>query len=147
MAMPDTRRDPDYPTIVPMISYEDAADAIDWLVRAFGFRERTEQRYVEDGRVTHAELELGDGVIMLASPTPDYQSPRHHRLTCEAADRWLQVPWVVDGVLVYVADIDDHHDRAVSAGAAMLSGIEDAPYGRLYRAEDLEGHRWMFMQA
>jgi PhnB protein len=147
MDMADARRDPGYPTIVPMISYEDAAAAIDWLVRAFGFRERAEQRYVEDGRVTHAELELGDGVIMLASPTPDYQGPRHHRKTCEAADRWLQVPWVVDGVLVYVADIDDHHERAVSAGAAMLGGIEDAPYGRLYRAEDLEGHRWMFMQA
>jgi uncharacterized glyoxalase superfamily protein PhnB len=129
-----------------MVSYEDAGTAIDWLVRAFGFRERPEQRYVEDGRVTHAELELGGGIVMLATPTPDYQGPRRHREGCPAADRWLQAPWVIDGVLVYVDDIDSHHRRATEGGATMLSGIEDAPYGRLYRVEDLEGHRWMFMQ-
>ncbi len=44
--------------IVPMIAYEDAAAAIDWLTQAFGFREREGQRYTsDDGTVTHAELE------------------------------------------------------------------------------------------
>ena len=144
--MSTTREAPATPAVIPMISYEDAAAAIDWLVRAFGFRERTQQRMVEHGRVTHAELEHGAGLVMLASPTPAYQSPRHHRETCAAADKWLKIPWVIDGTLVYVDDIDAHRARAEEAGATMLSEIEDAPYGRLYRAEDLEGHRWMFMQ-
>jgi uncharacterized glyoxalase superfamily protein PhnB len=56
------------------------------------------------------------------------------------------VPWVIDGVLVYVDDVDQHFERAKQAGAHVLSAPEDAPYGRLYRVEDLEGHRWMFMQ-
>jgi len=68
------------PTIVPMIAYEDAATAIDWLVRAFGFRERKGERMKDrDGRVTHAELRLGESRVFLATPTPDYQGPKHHR--------------------------------------------------------------------
>ena len=75
-----------YPTVTPMIAYEDAASALDWLSRAFGFRER--MRYAEpSGTVTHAEMEVGDGLIMLATPTPDYRSPRHHRETCDEARR------------------------------------------------------------
>jgi uncharacterized glyoxalase superfamily protein PhnB len=53
---------------------------------------------------------------------------------------------VVDGVLVYVNDIDGHFERAQSAGARMLGPIERGAPGDRYRAEDLEGHRWMFMQ-
>jgi uncharacterized glyoxalase superfamily protein PhnB len=49
-------------------------------------------------------------------------------------------------VLVYVDDIDDHYKRAKDAGANILSEPEEGPPGRRYRAEDLEGHRWMFMQ-
>ena len=66
------------PRIVPMIAYEDAGAAIDWLQRAFGFREV--QRITEKhGTISHAELEFGDGRIFLATPTRDYQSPRHYR--------------------------------------------------------------------
>jgi uncharacterized glyoxalase superfamily protein PhnB len=83
---------------------------------------------------------------MLATPTPDYQAPGRHRRNCVAADRWLGAPWVIDGVLVHVDDVDAHFARAAEAGATLLSGIEDGPVGRLYRAEDPEGHRWMFMQ-
>ena len=134
-------------TVVPMLAYEDAAAAIDWLERAFGFRENPDERYTEeDGRVTHAELDAGDGsVIYVANPTPDYVAPRRHREECEAAARWSSVPWVVDGVLVEVADVDDHFARAEAAGATMLSGIDEGPGGRLYRVEDVEGHRWMFV--
>lgn len=53
---------------------------------------------------------------------------------------------MIDGVLVYVDDVDLHYLGAKQAGANILSLPVDAPYGRLYRAEDLEGHRWMFMQ-
>jgi len=135
------------PTIVPMVAYEDATTAIDWLGRAFGFRERKgEQIKDRDGRITHAELQLEKGRVFLATPTPDYQSPKHHRETCAAARKWSAVPWVIDGLLVHVDDVDRHFAKAKAAGATMLSDIEDAPYGRLYRVEDLEGHRWMFLQ-
>jgi len=59
----------------------------------------------------------------------------------------LDNPHVVDGVLVYVDDIDRHYERAKAAGATILREPKDEPYGRLYNAGDLEGHRWMFMQA
>jgi len=135
------------PDVIPMIAYEDGVAALEWLARAFGFRERTGARMSwPDGRISHAEMETGDGVIMLATPTPDYQSPKHHRAHCEAARRWSAVPYVVDGVLVYVDDVTAHYEWAKRAAAPMLSEPEDTPYGRRYRVEDVEGHRWMFMQ-
>src|SRR2546426_2697284 len=135
------------PTIVPMVAYEDPATAIDWLVRAFGFRERKDQRMKDrDGRITHAEFRLGKGRVFLATPTPDYQSPKHHRETCAAARKCSSVPWVIDGLLVRVDDVGRHFARAKSEGATMLSDLVHNPVGRLYRAEDLEGHRWMFLK-
>lgn len=79
-----------------MIAYEDTAAAIDWLTEAFGFREHGERYVMEDGTIGHAELELDGSVIMLATPTPDYRSPKRHRETCEHAARWHDNPWVVD---------------------------------------------------
>ena len=128
-----------------MIAYEDGPGALGWLSKAFGFRERTRMT-AEDGRLTHAEMEAGDGVIMLATPTPDYEGPRRHREHCQAADRWSQSPYIVDGNLVRVEDVDGHFRNAREAGARILSEPEDSPYGRHYRVEDLEGHRWMFVQ-
>ena len=135
-----------YPTITPMLAYEDAAAALDWLAAAFGFRERGGRYTDDDGTVTHAEMELGDGVIMLATPTPEYQSPKHHAEVCEAARRWLSVPWVIDGLHVYVDDVDAHFTRAKEAGATILSEPGDSGHGRMYRVADLEGHRWMFSE-
>ena len=130
--------------VVPMLTYSDGPAAMDWLVRAFGFEERA--RWLDDdGRVAHGELAAGDGVVMIASTNAAYESPSTHRRRCVAADAWLASPYVVDGALVYVADIDAHYAQAVAAGAPTLSEVEDGP-SRLYRTEDLEGHRWMFMQ-
>jgi uncharacterized glyoxalase superfamily protein PhnB len=134
------------PRVIPMLSYEDAPAALDWLANAFGFRERMRMAG-PDGTIGHAEMEVGDGVIMLASPTPDYESPKRHRENCEAARRWSSVPWVINGVLVYVDDVDKHYEQAKAAGATILSEPEDQEYGdRNYRVEDLEGNRWMFAQ-
>jgi PhnB protein len=130
-----------------MIAYENAASAIDWLVNAFGFREKL--RYTDDhGAVTHAELITdGGGLIMLATPTPDYVSPKRLRETSQEARRATDNPFVVDGVLVEVDDVDAHFARAREAGAAILSEPEDVIVGvRQYRVEDPEGHRWMFSQ-
>ena len=131
--------------VIPMISYEDGIAALEWLVKAFGFRERTRLADAE-GRLMHGELDVGGGLIMLASPTPDYEGPKRHREVCERARKWSSVPWVIDGVLVHVDDLDGHFERAKAAGATLLSEIEEGPPGRRYRAEDLEGHRWFFLE-
>jgi PhnB protein len=131
---------------VPMLSYEDVAAAVAWLDEAFGFRERGDRYTNDEGRVTHAELELDGAVVMVGWPGPDYRSPARHAEECELARRWLDVPWVVDGVLVYVDDVERHLERARGAGATVLRELEEQPFGRLYSAADLEGHRWMFMQ-
>ena len=118
-------------TITPYLLYEDVAAALDWLTKAFGFAER--RRFTDgEGQVTHAEMTLGDGEVMLGHPGPSFESPR----------RSGQVNAVV---LVYVDDVDAHFQRANAAGAEILSVVEDQPFGdRSYNAADLEGHRWTF---
>jgi PhnB protein len=56
------------------------------------------------------------------------------------------VPWIIDGVLVYVDNLDAHFARSQASGATILSEIESGPPGRRYRVEDLEGHRWFFFE-
>ena len=131
-------------SVVPMIAYENGPAAMDWLVKAFGFREL--DRRVEDGRLTHGELDTGGGVIMLATPSIHYHGPKKHREECEVARSWHDVPYIIDGVLVSVDDVTAHFERATAAGAVILSPLEEGGEGKRYRAEDLEGHRWMFME-
>ena len=135
------------PAAIPMLSYEDVGAAIDWLTEAFGFRE-SGQRFTDgDGRVTHAELSLDGAIVFLGWPGPDYRSPKRHAQECEQAARWMDTPWVIDGVHVDVDDVDAHCAQARSAGARIIREPETIPVGRLYSAEDPEGHRWMFMQS
>ena len=131
---------------IPMISYEDVAAAVEWLHEAFGFEESGRRFSDDEGRVTHAELSLDGATVFLGWPGPEYRSPRRHAQECEQAARWLATPWVIDGVHVEVDDLDAHHERARAAGATIIREPEDLPFGRLYSAEDPEGHRWMFMQ-
>ncbi|TMD89665.1 MAG: hypothetical protein E6I73_10110 [Chloroflexi bacterium] len=136
---------PGYPDVIPMIAYENGSTAMDWLADAFGFKERARMTS-PDGRLSHGEMEAGDGLIMLATPSPDYHGPKKHREECEQAQKWSSVPYIVDGVLVYVPDVSAHFERARRAGAHILSAVDETPDGKRYRAEDLEGHRWMFME-
>jgi uncharacterized glyoxalase superfamily protein PhnB len=131
--------------VIPMFSYEDVGRAADWIAAAFGFAE-TGRWSDDEGRVTHLNMELDGGMIMLGYPSPDYQSPKHHAEVCEQARAWRETPYVVDGLYVSVDDVDAHYARAQAAGATILSELEDnTGIGqRQYRAEDLEGHRWMF---
>ena len=134
--------------VIPMIAYEDAGAAIDWLYNAFGFRESGERYTDENGVVTHAEMELDGAQIMLSTPTSEYRGPRRHAEECEQAARWLDNPWVIDGLFVEVDDVDAHHERAAAAGAKVIRSLEEPGIGfRIYSVEDLEGHRWMFGQA
>ena len=132
------------PQVIPMIAYADGPAAMDWLARAFGFREL--DRRVENGRLTHGEMDTGGGIVMLATPSPHYHGPKRHREECEVAHAWHDVPYIIDGVLVYVDDVAAHFERARSAGATILSELETTEDGGRYRAEDVEGHRWMFVQ-
>lgn len=135
------------PEAIPMLSYEDVAAAVEWLTDAFGFQEVGGERYTDDdGRVTHAELELDGAVLYLGWPGDGYMSPAHHAQVCEHARRWSDVPYIVNGVHISVDDVDAHCVRARAAGATILREPKTEPYGRLYNAADLEGHRWMFMQ-
>ena len=131
-------------TVIPMLAYENGPAAMDWLVRAFGFRER--DRRVEQGRLTHGEMDTGGGIVMMATPSTHYHGPKKHREECDSAMAWHDVPYIIDGVLVYVDDVTSHFERAKAGGATILSPLEDGVDGKRYRAEDVEGHRWMFVQ-
>lgn len=133
------------PQIIPMLTYEDGVAAIAWLCKVFGFSEKT-RMLDEKGRLAHGEITMGDGIIMLASPTPDYQGPKNHRKVCEQSAKWYTVPYIINGVLVYVDDVITHYQKAKENGATILTEIEEGGPGTRYRTEDLEGQRWMFMQ-
>jgi uncharacterized glyoxalase superfamily protein PhnB len=132
---------------IPMLSYEDVGGAAEWISEAFGFEER--ERYAEDdGTVSHVTMVLNGAVVFLGWPGPGYRSPKRHAEECEIARQTLDTPFVVDGVMVQVDDVDAHFERARAAGATILTELEDNPAAgqRQYRAADLEGHRWMFAQ-
>ncbi len=132
--------------IIPFIGYEDAGAAIEWLERAFGFTEDRSARHEEDGAITHAELEHHGATIYVSTPR-EYASPRRLRESSELARRAHDNPWVIDGHFVQVDDLDAHYERARAAGATILREPEEPGIGhRIYSAEDLEGHRWMFGQ-
>jgi uncharacterized glyoxalase superfamily protein PhnB len=131
--------------VIPMMAYRNGVEALDWLVDAFGFRELV-RMVTDEGRLEHAELGAGSGTIMLATPSPDYEGPALHRRHCEASARWQEVPYLVDGLLVVVEDVDAHFARAEEHGATILTGVESTEHGKRYRAEDPEGHRWMFVE-
>ena len=125
--------------IIPMLNYADAPAAIDFLVRAFGFRERRVYP-MPNGRIGHAELALGDNVVMLASVFPEMDQTTPAEAVKSGGGRYSQV-------FCYVADVDAHHAQAQAAGARITAEPEDRFYGeRHYRAEDPEGHRWIFGQ-
>ncbi|MEQ8766527.1 MAG: VOC family protein [Planctomycetota bacterium] len=119
--------------VIPYLAYRDAPAAIAFLCRAFGFEERF-RIPMPDGRVGHAELGLGDNVLMLASCYEEFGmgSPQ-------------DLPAVNAQILCYVDDVDAHFERARAEGAIVIAEPEDQFYGdRSYRAMDLEGHRWSF---
>ena len=86
----------------------------------------------DDGRITHAEVELDGGVVMLGEPGGDYRNPTRLGAKTQA-------------IYVYVDDVDEHFARAREAGATILREPKDQEYGdRNYGAEDPEGHEWYF---
>jgi uncharacterized glyoxalase superfamily protein PhnB len=125
---------PKGPRITPYLLYEDVGAALEWLARAFGFEEDG-QRYAEpDGKINHAAMKLGDGVIMMGWPGSSFRNPQR----LGAATQFLYV---------YVEDVDAHYARARKAGATIIEEPKDEFYGdRRYMASDPEGHQWCFAQ-
>ena len=132
--------------IIPMLSYEDGISSLEWLKNAFGFEENMEMRFVEEGLLTHSELKAGESTIMIATPSLDYESINKQRKRDKQMDKWLSVPWVVNGLLVYVENVDEHFKKAKENNAEILSEIEEDFPGKRYRCADIEGHRWMFIE-
>jgi len=123
-----------YSRITPYLLYEDAAAAIDFLTRAFGFTERMRMAN-EQGGVAHAELDYQGDALMLGTPGGGHKSPRSTGVDSPAF------------VHLYVDDVDVHHAQAKEAGADITSAPEDQFYGdRTYGAKDPEGLSWYFAQ-
>src|SRR6185437_896700 len=132
--------------VIPMLSYENGISSLEWLKKAFGFVENMELRFVENGRLTHSELKAGENIIMIATPSLDYESINKQRKRDQQMNKWLSVPWIVNGILVYVENVEEPFKNANENGAEILSEIEEGFPGKRYRCADIEGHRWMFMQ-
>jgi len=123
------------PTICPYLYYRDVGAAIDWLRKAFGFEKRFAMPG-PGGSVMHAELELGQGLIMLGPANEEHGSRSPSALGA-----------VNQSLYVYVPDVVAHCARARNAGATILSEPVEMFWGdKFYSARDLEGHRWSFAQ-
>ena len=123
--------------IIPTMRYRDANAAIDWLCRAFGF-ERHLVVPDEQGGIAHAQLVLGDGMIMLSTARDDAFG-KHQKPPAQVGGVGTQSAYII------VADADAHHARAVAAGAQVAMPLKDEDYGgRGYSCRDPEGHLWSF---
>ena len=120
-----------YPRVTPYLIVDGATDAISFYANVLGATERMRMPAPGD-KIGHAELELGDSLIMLADEAPEVEA---------------RGPKTVGGspvlLHVYVEDVDAVFDRAVEAGAQVLRPVEDKFYGdRSGEFEDPFGHRW-----
>src|SRR5262245_38321366 len=116
-----------YPTVFPSLVYDDAAAAVDFLTSAFGAERHAV--YGDNGSVQHAELRMGNGLVMFGSSRGDAKATRG------------------GGGSIYVVldDPDAHAARAREAGAEIIREPFDTDYGsREYGAKDPEGNVWYF---
>jgi uncharacterized glyoxalase superfamily protein PhnB len=118
--------------ITAYLYYQDVRSALKWLTKAFGFR-RYGPSNTRDGKIVHAAMQFGDGIVMLGDPGPKYKSSKQtmHRTHC---------------LHVEVDNVDRHCARARRAGAKIIAEPSDTPFERRYGAADLEGHYWYFAQ-
>ena len=100
------------PGVVPMLAYADGIAALEWLPDVFGFQEQ--MRMLDGDHLSQAAMDTEFGRIMLASGPRDYEGPRPDAEHCEVARAWSSVPWVVDGVLVYVKDLMAHYQLSTT---------------------------------
>ena len=120
-----------YPRVTPYLIVDGAADAIGFYTNVFGVKER--MRMPEpDGRIGHAELELGDSVIMLADAFPERDILDAKKIGGS--------PVIIS---LYVEDVDSTWKRAMDKGATELRGLRNEFYGdRTGQLQDPWGHKW-----
>lgn len=124
-------------TIVPGLRYRDAHAAIDWLCKAFGFEKQAV--YEDDqGRVMHAQLVYGGGMVMLGDARHEGFG-KHMAQPDDIQGRETQCAYVI------VADCKAHYERAKAAGAVIVEEYAEKDYGGAgYACRDPQGHLWSF---
>lgn len=124
--------------IIPSMKYRNAPEAIAWLCKVFGFQKRVVVPGESEGVIAHAQLSLGNGMIMLGTAGEESEFEKLVGPP-EKGRRLTGAPYIV------VDDIDAHYDRAKNAGAGIVMALEEQHYGgKLYAARDPEGYVWCF---
>jgi uncharacterized glyoxalase superfamily protein PhnB len=122
----------DYHTLTPYLTVSDAAEAIEFYKKAFGAEERGRMPTPDGKRVIHAEVRIGDSIIMLSDEAPGQD--------CRSPQSFGGSPV---GFYLYVEDVDTAFERAVSAGATVKTPVETMFWGdRMGSVSDPSGHCW-----
>jgi PhnB protein len=120
-----------YHTVTPYLAVEDATEAIEYYTKAFDAKERVRME-TPDGKVGHAELEIGDSIVMLSDPFPQASTKPPNELGGTSVS-----------VFMYVEDVDAVVKQAVDAGAIVTMEVADQFWGdRFGSVKDPFGHLW-----
>lgn len=128
-------------TLIPCMRYVDAHAAIEFLCRAFGFQRHAVYTDPEQPQIViHAQLTLGDAMVMLGSARDDEARERYRFRTPSEAGG------ITTCVCAVIADPDAHYAQALAAGAEIVRPLGDNQGypGRSYNARDPEGYNWDF---
>ncbi len=133
--------------VYPHLRYEDPAQAIAWLARVFGFRERVRMAEPDGGIITSKLETSGGGLVMVAGSSQEFAQWIRERVPAYREQREHPWPDPSHTITVLVDDVDAHHQRAEAEGATILMPPTDHPWGlRSYAAIDPGGHQWEFAQ-
>jgi uncharacterized glyoxalase superfamily protein PhnB len=114
--------------VLPLLTYQDVAGAVNWLTKVFGFTEHF--RYGEP--VQGAQMFLGNAWIMVNCARPGSASP-------------AQIGCDTQSLTIFIEDVDAHYERVKSADAKIVENLHETEYGeRQYGVVDVEGHHWLF---
>jgi PhnB protein len=120
-----------YHTVTPYLTVDDAAKAIEYYKKAFGAKERVRMD-APGGKIGHAELEIGDSLVMLSDPFPQASTAPPKELGSTSVS-----------IFMYVEDVDAVVKKAVDAGATVTMEIADQFWGdRFGSVQDPFGHVW-----
>ena len=120
-----------YHTLTPYLAVDNAAEAIEFYKQAFGAKERVRME-APGGKIGHAELEIGDSLVMLSDPFPQSSVRPPKELGGTSAN-----------VFMYVEDVDAVVKQAVDAGATATMEVADQFWGdRFGTVSDPFGHSW-----
>jgi PhnB protein len=120
-----------YHTVTPYLAVDDAAEAIEYYKKVFGAKERVRMD-APGGKIGHAELEIGDSLVMLSDPFPQSTARPPKELGGTSVS-----------VFMYVEDVDAVVKQAVDAGATITMETADQFWGdRFGSVQDPFGHLW-----